>query len=442
VYIPDAIHYYDHGHETLTSGEELGPLAGPLKFIQVSGVWLNGDYRFSPNHSWITYLIAGSILALAVAGVVGANRRRAPTLLLFVGPALFAAAITAPFSSPYIDAKLLAILSPPVIVAACSALAAIPIKPLAVAIAAGLALALFISDALAYRMALPAPTARLDELKRIDHRFAGQGPILVNEFEEYVKHYMRDSRGSDPYESWTAGRAELRNPKLPVAAHRYDLDQMKTAFVQRWPLIALRRSPAESRPPSNYDRVFSGRFYEVWKRTRPAPARHIPLGRPPYDPTEPLDCSRKLANAVAALRPQPQVIPISSARPLPPGWYVYGQNRRMLEIHKGGTLVLPLTALGDVHLWLRGRTTRADRIAATRLPKSMQRITEWIDVGNATLDHSLALQRPRRSLRPGDAQPDIVGPLLAVRDRAPRLVSGRELRRHCGAPADWIDVVR
>ena len=442
VYIPDAIHYYNHGHETLTSGEELGPLAGPLKFIQVAGVWLNGDYRFSPNHSWITYLIAGAILALAIAGLVGANRRRANALLLFVGPALFATAVTAPFSSPYIDAKLLAILSPPVIVAACSAIAAIPIRPVAIAVAAGLGLALFMSDALAYRMALPAPTARLDELKRIDERFAGQGPILVNEFEEYVKHYMRDSRGSDPYESWTAGRAQLRSAKLPVAAHRYDLDQMTSSYVQRWPLIALRRSPAESRPPSNYDRVFSGRYYEVWKRTRPAPAQHIPLGDPPFDPTAPLDCSRNLTNAVAWLRPQPIVIPISTARPLPPGWYVNGQNRRMLEIHKGGTLILPLSALGDVHLWLRGRTTRADRLAGATLPRSMQRTTEWIDVGDETLDHPLALQRPRRSLRPGDAQPDIVGPLLAVRKRAPRLVTGRALRDHCGAPADWIDINR
>jgi hypothetical protein len=353
--------------------------------------------------------------------------------------------VTAPASSPYIDAKLLAVLSPAVLVAAGTALAAIRVRPLAIAIASVLVLALFVSDALAYRMALPAPATRFAELARIDDRFAGQGPVLVNEFEEYVKHYMRRSRGSDPYESWTAARADLRNRSLPVGAHRYDLDQMRTSYIERWPLIALRRSPVESRPPSNYDRVFSGRFYDVWKRTRPAPLAHVALGRPPFDPTEPLDCSlvHKLSGAgdvVAALRPQPIVISISDARPLPPGWYVHGQDRRMLELHKGGTLLLPVPALGNVHLWLRGRTARADRIASTTLPRSPQRTTEWIDIGAARLDHPLGLQRPKRSLRPGDAQADIVGPLVAVRNGRPRLVRGRELRRHCGAPADWVDV--
>ena len=448
VLIPDSIHYYNHGHSTLTSGEELGPLAGPLQFLQVSGIWLNGDYRFTPNHSWITYGFAIAILALAVLGLAAAIRRRSAPLLLFVVPSLFAFVVTAPISSPYIDAKLLAILSPPVIVAAGVAIAAMPVRA-GVAVAAVIGLALFVSDALAYRMALPAPVARLDELGRIDDRFAGQGPILVNEFEEYVKHYMRRSRGSDPYESWTAARADLRNRKLPVAAHRYDLDQMRTSYIERWPLIAVRRSPVESRPPSNYDRVFSGRYYDVWKRNRPAPLTHVALGEPPFDPTEPLDCSlvRNLAGAgevVAALRPQPIVIPISTARPLPPGWYVYGQNRRMLEIHKGGTLILPPFALGNVHLWLRGRTTRSDQLAGPepKLPRSLQRTTEWIDAGQENVDFPLMLRRPKRSLRPGDAQPDIVGPLVAVRGGKPRIVSGRELRKGCGKPADWIDVVR
>jgi hypothetical protein len=52
------------------------------------------------------------------------------------------------------------------------------------------------------------------------------------------------------------------------------------------------------------------------------------------------------------------------------------------------------------------------------------------------------LRRPKRSLRPGDAQPDIVGPLVAVRNGRSRIVSGRELRKSCGKPADWIDVSR
>jgi hypothetical protein len=437
VYIPDAIDYYNHGHETLTSGDELGPLAGPLKFIQVSGVWLNGDYRFTPDHSWITYLIGAVILVLALAGVVGADRRRPYTIFMFVGPALFATAITAPVSSPYIDAKLLAILSPAVIFAACSAITQLPRNRLPIALTAGLLLALLISDGLAYRMALPAPTGRLAELKTIDDRFAGQGPILVNEFEEYVKHYMRGSPGSDPYESWSAAPAELRNPKLRVAAHRYDLDRMTTSYIERWPLIALRRSPVESRPPSNYDRVFTGRFYEVWKRARPAPAKHIPLGARRFDPTGRVDCKRLPANAVAAVRPQPVVIPMPKVT-LPAGWYRYGQDHRMLEIHKGGRLTIRATPRSPVQLWLRGRTTRNDRLGGSPVPRSLQRISEWIALDPGVLNYQIPFERPKRSLRPGDAQPDIVGPFVAVSDRDPTLVRASAA---CGMSADWIDIL-
>ena len=456
VYVPDSIRYYEHGHQTLTSGGELGPLAGPLELVQVAGVWLNGDYRFTPNHSWLTYAPAVGILALALVGVVAAVRKRSAPLLLFAGPALVAFAVTAPVSTPYIDAKLLAILSPAVVAAAGAAIAAIRVRPLALATAAAVAVSLLASDALAYRMALPAPTARLDELGRIDDRFAGQGPVLVNEFEEYVKHYMRASRGSDPYESWTAGRAELRNPALPVTAHRYDLDQMTTSFVERWPLIALRRSPAESRPPSNYDRVFSGRFYEVWKRVRPAPERHIPLGKPPLDPAAPLDCAlvkrlERSGTVIAAIRPQPATIPISGARPLPAGWYVYGQDRRMLEIHKGGALSFPaaqvpgVSGSAAVRYWMRGRTTRTSDLRAggsdLKVPRELQRDAEWIELGAGPAPASLTLTRPKRSLRPGDAQPDIVGPLVGVADVKPVLVRGLRLVDACGAPADWIDVL-
>src|SRR5258705_8884912 len=150
---------------------------------------------------------------------------------------------------------------------------------------------------------------------------------------------MRRPRGSERYEPWTAGRAQRRDPRLPVAAHQYDLDEMTTTFVERWPLIALRRSPSESRPPSNYDRVWSGRFYEVWKRVRPAPLAHVALGKPPLDPTEPLDCKlvRHLATrgrVIAAIRPQPLIMQIAGTRPLPPGWLADPETGS-LSVNKG-----------------------------------------------------------------------------------------------------------
>src|SRR5260221_1005638 len=203
----------------------------------------------------------------------------------------------------------------------------------------------------------------MHELAAIDKRYAGQGPVLVNEYEEYTKHFMRRARGSDPYEHWNAGRAQLRDPKLPVPAHAYDLDQMTPSYVELWPLIALRRWPAESRPPSNFDRVWSGRFYDVWRRVRPAPVTHVPLGMPPLDPTGLVDCRlvRKLAaggRVVAALRPKPIVIPIGQTGALPPGWYRDAQNLLAIDAGYVVPVTSPFTGGGPLRIWLRGRAFR------------------------------------------------------------------------------------
>jgi hypothetical protein len=441
VLVPDSIDYYRHGHDVITSGSELGPLAGPLDPLQVAGVWLNGDYRFAPQHAWITYALAVATIVLALWAVI---RRERGVLLLLV-PAFLAFALTAPASSPYIDAKLLVILSPAVLLAAAVGLARLPRPRVALGIAGLLGVALFASDALAYRIALVAPVDRLGELAAIDKRFAGRGPILVNEYEEYTKHYMRRSRGSDPYEGWSASRAQLRDRELPVGGHAYDLDELRTAFIERWPLIALRRSPAESVPPSNFRRVWSGRFYEVWQRVAPQPVRHLPLGHPPYDPTAALPCG---VNSTALLRPKPLIVPIVNVSPLPAGW---SRDARAgtLVTNKGGRIAVAFQAQGRVHVWLRGSAFRKLHVLIDGQPvgsvRELNGPNQWMDVGLAQLApgaHRLELVRPTRSLRPGDAQHDEIGPFALVSGDRPRLVQAGALRHACGQPADWLDILR
>jgi hypothetical protein len=314
-------------------------------------------------------------------------------------------------------------------------------------------------------MAMLAPMSRLQELAQIDDRFAGRGPVLVNEFEEYTKHFMRRSRGSDPYEGWNAGRARLRNPSLPVAGHAYDLDQLVPAFVQSYPLIATRRSPAESRPPSNYERVFRGRWYEVWKRVGPAPLRHVPLGLPPFQAAGRASCARirklaALGPLAAAVRPAATVVDITRTK-LPPGWYRDGSDPTMLEIRKGGSITVdgPGSAAGSleppggrVRVWLRGRTFRAGsvRVGDRRLPipRELNGPNQWIEAGTLEVTGgevpAITLQRPKRSLRPGEAQADHVGPLELVPDTEPAVVRVKPsaYRRLCGRQLDWIDVLR
>ena len=48
------------------------------------------------------------------------------------------------------------------------------------------------SDALQYHSSNLAPTARYEELASIDHRFAGRGPTLFTDFDEYALYELRD----------------------------------------------------------------------------------------------------------------------------------------------------------------------------------------------------------------------------------------------------------
>jgi hypothetical protein len=330
-------------------------------------------------------------------------------------------------------------------------------RRLAVAAAAVLGGALLVSDAYAYRVAMLAPTDRLGELTAIDKRFAGQGPVLVNEFEEYVKHYMRHSRGSDPYESWTAGRAQLRDPRLPVAAHAYDLDQMTTAFIERWPLIALRRSPAESRPPSNYALAWRGRFYEVWRRNGPAPALHRPYGAPPFSAVSTPSCRAIRAlgakrRLVAAWQPAPVLYDIARQTTLPPGWYRDAVDPTVLVTTKGGTVDAtgPSRSLFPGTVWLRGRSFRKDEISIdgkrVGIARHLNGPNQWIEAGPAPKSlartHKVELDRPTRSLRPGDAGADHIGPIAITQGRDERLIgsSPGHAARLCNRPLDWIDV--
>src|SRR5438105_8235447 len=74
--IPGSIHYWRHGHSVITRGSELGPLAGPLNPLQAAGIWLNGDYRFTPSLSWLNLILILAVLALAAGGLAAALRRR------------------------------------------------------------------------------------------------------------------------------------------------------------------------------------------------------------------------------------------------------------------------------------------------------------------------------------------------------------------------------
>ena len=136
------------------------------------------------------------------------------------------------------------------------------------------------SNALAYGSVWLAPRNQLAELETIGHRFAGDGPTLMTEYQPYgVRHFLRnlDAEGASELR---VRPVALRNGGILDKAQYADLDAFDLSAVLVYRTLVLRTSPLASRPPSVYVPVWTGRSYEVWQRPL-EPARilaHLPLG--------------------------------------------------------------------------------------------------------------------------------------------------------------------
>ena len=119
--------------------------------------------------------------------------------------------------------------------------------------------------------------AATEELASIGTRFADgaqQSPRTSTNTDVYL---LRDMEMDSPGLAY-AGPFAFVGGDVRVYGHSYDLDSFALPSVERFRTIAMRRSPAWSRPPSNFAPEWKGRFYTVWRRVGPSPLVHIPLG--------------------------------------------------------------------------------------------------------------------------------------------------------------------
>ena len=294
---------YSTGRAVLARGTaELGNLAGPLEAAQAVGPWLSGDYRYPVRAEALNGVLVAVALVAALLGLALALRRRA------VGPLLLVVAVV-PVSvyllrrgTPYADAKVLVLAAPAVLTTAVFGAAALTRgrwRALGWGLAAVVGAGVLVSNALAYHEVRAAPYQRYRELARINERFAGQGPAVFTEYDEYAKYFLRDVRPISQPE-----RFLQRFPYHPSVKAMIDLDP-NGPLLQRVPLVVMRRSPTVSRPPSNFRRVWSGRSYEVWRRAPGGSARvlrHLALGQSVFQPSARPRCAQVASMARSAAR--------------------------------------------------------------------------------------------------------------------------------------------
>jgi hypothetical protein len=455
---------------------ELGNLSTPIPAITAAGVWIGGDYRYPQYaHHLPSEVLAILVLVLAACGLIYAIRRRAWGVAWLGLAGLAAVVFVAYRYGPWIRFKADAITSPIALLMAFAGVGAlIRISRRAVvgvAFALVLTVGVLAGTALLYHDTTLAPYARLHDLEHIGKRFAGQGPTLTPDFEEYAEYYLRDS---DQDSMVNGPRLELRpgvdRATAPGGTWAYDLDEYPLGFVESFRTIVMRRDPLASRPPSNYRLAYLSPYYEVWQREQPA--RSVYALVPLADPTGKRDAAAcaTVASAARKAGPGAQV----AYMPAPAGYVQLDDSNMTLRggfAPSGGVIEATgsgratrrqtIPAAGRYDFFIEGSFGRpvdveVDGRHVGTAAYQVSYPAEWIMIASRWLSaglHRVEIVRGGVSLHAGngdgvDPFNRTIGPLVimpAGRDiPAVRYTSVRELPRLCRSSHTlrWLEVTR
>jgi hypothetical protein len=441
-----------------------GNLLRPLRVEQVAGIWLNGSHRTDPAgaHFRETYILLGVVGLSALLGLGLLVRRRLLELAAFLVACLIVWVVLTRKGTTWTDAKLLVISSPMVMLLAflgATSLVRNGFRVAGVAVAALLAGGVLWSNALAYHETNLAPTDRFDELLDIGKDYAGHKPALTPDFDEYVFFALRKMAPDGPSFAFRTERTErLVDGSIPAYGHSYDVDALPLDKVEQFPIIVMRRSPARSRPPSNFVRVRHGDFYDVWvRRGQPRVLAHVPGGRGalPYAriPCAEIHGAARAAGAGGRLTfPRtPRLVLIDPRRTrhsanwgkLPFGITLTGPGRlsASLGVPSSGRYLLWFNGqfARPLHVRVDGRDVGQVAYETGGDGNYARPLEVRLDAGT----HDLRLSKGGGTLHPGDSAPSQLFTIALQPLAGDTLDStaASNWRSLCGRPLDWVEAV-
>jgi hypothetical protein len=453
----------------LTDASELGNLVHPLSIYQYAGVWITGDFRLDPIKPALTDFLIVLVLLAAVAGAYLAWRRRAWELLLYAAGAGVGSIAVFLYSSPWVGAKALASGSPSLLLLALAGAAAVAARVERVLGTTVLALVLagvLWSNALGYHDVSLAPYNQLRELESIGEEFAGEGPALMTEYQPYgVRHFLRKLDAE--------GASELRYRSIPLVeggelekGDWADTDQITLPALLTYRTLVLRRSPAQSRPPSVYSLARHGDYYDVWQRpvdATEAIVQHLPLGNF-EDPAAVPACADVLrlaqlagsGGSIAAVERRPAVAASLSDSSHPANWTPTEAGSPDLVPRGPGSarLQVSVPTAGHYGLYLQGSVRNrlallVDGAEVGSVEEQLNEARQFLYFGEATLSagsHDVELVLEGQTLAPGSGgPPEPVGPLVLnpTSDENPPVLelATSEARQLCGKRLDLVEAL-
>ncbi|HXC46230.1 MAG TPA: hypothetical protein VNU24_06450 [Solirubrobacteraceae bacterium] len=396
--------------QAIASTSNSGNLHSPLRPSQLFGVWLGGSYKLLPSGAALelTDILIVLVLVLVVVGVGDLVRTRRYALAAWFAGLVIVWLALAGLLSTWANAKTLMLSSPGVMLMAWAGFAAL--RGSRLRIAAPLVAFLIVggvlcSDALLYHSANLAPTPRYEELASIDKLFAGHGPTLFTDFDEYSLYELRDMDVGGPDFVYPP-------PALAAAAGGYgkpvDLDRIAPAAFASYPLIVTRRDPSAVRPPAAYRLLWQGVYYQVWGRA-PRGGLH----------------GKTFSGAGPG-----QLVNVPLARTVRP--HRWRLSRKGMVMGGAGnlsaTFVLPRGGVWE--LWLKGDVMRALTVRIDG--RILGRLGGQLDGNSLVVNvltplrrrlgvgrHTLTISRPGADLAPGDGGAATLAAIFLVAEGSP-----------------------
>jgi hypothetical protein len=420
----------------------LGNLAAPVPDWSSAGVWLTSDYRYPLMHTTATHIFDVLVIVLAVVGIAGALRARRWALGLLGLATPIALYYWIAHTGPWIQLKAFCVTAAIALLLAFAGVGALgelrrrSLAWLGWAAGAVVAGAVLYGNATIYHSTSIAPAARYHDLAAIGKRYAAIGPALFPAFDEYAEYFLREEHATDLVNP-AYGRFPLAQGVSPPpggVSFTWDLNQISPQFVQGFRLIIIPRSPVATRPPSNFDLVQQTRYFDVWRRDRPA-ARvlaHFPLASSPTERAEHHFCPP----FVSRLRAMPGAVEIAYARPAPASvtgvalgahpsyWHAVAPNTVLAYGAGTARMQLAVPQAGRYSLWMQGSIGRPlavylDGRRVTSIGYEERYPDQFLLLGEASLragPHTLRIVRGNGSLHPGSGDPasDTVGRTLGA----------------------------
>jgi hypothetical protein len=455
--------------------EGLGNLAAPVPAWASVGPWITPDHRYPIERfglPTLTYVLIAVALVLVPIGFAAAVRARDRGLVTLGVAGAVALAFMLTSSGTWLQLKAFCMTAPITLALAFTGAAWLMrrvrvLQVAGLAAAAAVALGVLYGNALQYRHTPVADYTRMSDLKDINARYAGQGPTLFPNFDEYAEYLLRDVRGSGLVNPWRSIMTYNRTATLGLQTIR-DTDEYEQHFLQGFRLIVRRRDPLASRPPSNWRLAETTPEYEVWRRVSDPSkiAAHFPLDAGSRRSAQ---YCRRVGTAVAKAGPGAQIayaVPKRNVvtvapdpRAVPAFW---GRQGNVMTAGAPGRWQQPfiVPATGTYHVLMGGSVGRRITISVDGREVRVLRWREsyqgqFIPVATMRLTrgtHMLAIFRPGGNLLPGTGNDSAgtttsIGPVVldpAWEQTVVRSAPASQLARVCGSdqPLDWLEVWR